>query len=948
MMSNCYQFSTFVKLFVSPYQSFNIEEDGIELCGVNVDFIQFIDILNTPTLKEGMIWDSLIITVNVRGVQTIGGINKSKSKPLLKTLIQNKNIFVENFMTQTIDKANGAALEAKIIFNNNQYLRLADILPNIKKYINKYSELLVALQNPYLKKHRNKSLDCQNIILILSNTTDYINQKNQFYIEQQLQEFEHFFNTIESNPLTDKQRHACIVDEKSNLVLAGAGTGKTSTMIGKAGYLMANSKASANEILMLAFAKDAQIEMQSRIDLKLNNCQLKASTFHAIGKHIIAQVEGKQPEISGLPQDKIKIQKFIDAKIGSLLKDKQFSQNIRRYAIEFYYPYKSKFNFKSIKDYNQYLQNNDIRTLKGDKVKSFEECEIANFLHTQGIEYQYEENYEIDTRNIEYGIYKPDFYLPKYKIYIEHFAIDENNNTPKFIDQKKYNEGIKWKREIHKKHQTTLIETYSYFKKNGELTTKLSTMLYDAGVVVSPKKTKEVLEELKEFGRISKISELIAKILSLFKSSYLTLLELRNQSSDKRNQVLLLIFEPVYNAYQKHLEKNNEIDFDDMIIRATNYINTGKYKSSYRYILIDEFQDISLARYKLVKALIESKKDSSVFCVGDDWQAIYGFTGSDINFIKSFDDYFPNSKTMFLDKTFRFNNKIGDFSEKFIQENPNQIEKEIHSHKQITKSAVALLKTPDTDSAIEVVLTDISSKKQNASVLMLYRYGFNKPKNYSSLKKRYPKLTISYKTIHASKGLEADYVIIIELKGNIDGMPSKIISHPIIKLLQPKSEKFKYAEERRLFYVALTRAKHHVYLIANSSQPSDFIKEIIINGYEFNQLDNQFNDKLSELCPECKSGYLVSKKSVHGNFTSCSNYPSCKYKPKICQKCKGIMNKDARLYVCANNACKHQQPACRLCGGIMKVRKGKWGVFNGCEHFNTKYDNSCTYTQLIK
>ena len=945
---NNYQFSIIARIFISHYQSFSIEKNGIKLCNIDSDFIKYIDILNMPILKKGIIWDSVVITLNGGGNQTIGGIDKLQSKSLFENLIQNKNISIKDFITQNIEKTNCAILEAKTIFNDNQYLRLADTLHNASNYIDKYQELLTVLQNPHIEKYYKKIPGYENIILILSNVSAYISQKNQFYIEQQLQQFKDFFDKIESNPLTDKQRLACVIDEQSNLVLAGAGTGKTSTMIGKVSYLMINKKANANEILMLAFGNEAAKEMQGRILTKLNNHLLKASTFHAMGKDIIAQVEGKQPKISDLLDDKhkLKLQKFIDNEIDSLLKDKQFSKNIRQYAINFYYPYESQFDFKKIEDYNQYLQNNNIRTLKGEQVKSLEECEIANFLYAQGIEYQYEKNYEVDTRDIEYAIYKPDFYLPTYKIYIEHFAVDENNNTPDFIEQEKYIKGMEWKRKTHQKHQTTLIETYSYFKKNGELTTKLSAILISAGVVFSPQKEEKMLENLKEFGMVSKISKLIANILSLFKSSYLTLSELSNQSN-RRSQALLLVFKPIYNAYQKHLEQSNSIDYDDMIIRATYYIKTGKYKSPYRYVLIDEFQDISLARYKLVKALIDNKKNSSIFCVGDDWQAIYGFAGSDVNFTKKFNDYFPNSQTVFLDKTFRFNNKIGDFSAKFIQENPNQINKKISSHQQITTPAFSLLKTIDTNNAIEAALTDISSKKQNASVLILYRYISNIPENTNTLKKRYPKLTINYKTMHASKGLEADYVIIIELKGGVYGTPSKIISHPIIRLLQPKPEKLKYAEERRLFYVALTRAKHHVYLVANSSQPSDFVQEIIANNYEFNQLGNQFNDKLPDLCPKCNSGYLVFKNGKYGNFISCSNYPFCKHKPKICQKCNSIMGKHTMFYICKNNTCNHKQPICKKCGGIMNQKKGKYSNFNGCENYNTRYNDSCTYMQPI-
>ncbi len=297
-----YQFGIFAKIFASNYQSFDIKESSFELHNDCTNVIQFIDILSISALKKGLIWDGFIITVDGKDKQTISGIDKSQSQNLLDALLKNQDTFIKKLIKQTTEKANHAILEAKAIFNDNQYLRLGKTLDKASEYINKYQELLPALQTFHIKKHCVNLFDYEDIVLILSNTEAYIKQKNQFYIKQQQQAFKSFFDTIESNPLTSKQRLACIIDEQSNLVLAGAGTGKTSTIIGKAGYLMANNNANESEILLLAFGNKAAKEMQDRIVKKLNNTQLKASTFHAIGKHIIAQVEGRQPNLSDLAE----------------------------------------------------------------------------------------------------------------------------------------------------------------------------------------------------------------------------------------------------------------------------------------------------------------------------------------------------------------------------------------------------------------------------------------------------------------------------------------------------------------------------------------------------------------------------------------------------------------------------------------------------------------------
>ncbi|TOM92155.1 hypothetical protein CGH67_28335, partial [Vibrio parahaemolyticus] len=130
-----------------------------------------------------------------------------------------------------------------------------------------------------------------------------IDALRQRYVEQQLVEHQVFFDTVESNPLTPKQRMACVTDNDNNLLLAGAGTGKTSVMIGRSGYLVKSAQARPEDILLLAYGRIAALEMDERIKAKLGLDDIRASTFHRLGIDIISTVEGRAPSFSKLDEN---------------------------------------------------------------------------------------------------------------------------------------------------------------------------------------------------------------------------------------------------------------------------------------------------------------------------------------------------------------------------------------------------------------------------------------------------------------------------------------------------------------------------------------------------------------------------------------------------------------------------------------------------------------------
>lgn len=181
--------------------------------------------------------------------------------------------------------------------------------------------------------------------------------------------------------------------------------------------------------------------MDERIQAKLGINNLTVKTFHSLGKQIITQVEGVVPAINKMAENDQLRARFVDEQIQCLMQEELYKSRLVTYFLRFSYPYKNVFKFKSPGEYNNYILENDIRTLQGELVKSYEECEIVNFLFRQGIAYEYEANYQVNTSGPDYCMYQPDFYLPDYGIYIEHFVVNENNQTPSFIDQQKYLEA---------------------------------------------------------------------------------------------------------------------------------------------------------------------------------------------------------------------------------------------------------------------------------------------------------------------------------------------------------------------------------------------------------------------------------------------------------------------------------------------------------------------------
>ncbi|MCU7936064.1 MAG: UvrD-helicase domain-containing protein [Candidatus Thiodiazotropha sp. (ex Dulcina madagascariensis)] len=789
------------------------------------------------------------------------------------------------------------------------------------------------------------------------------NTLNDRLLAAQESHFSPLFDSLESHPLTPQQRKACIVDEDNILVLAGAGTGKTSTMMAKATYLVKAGLAKPNEILMLAFAKKAREELEERV-YGINGMEgVQVETFHSLGCKIIGAVEGKRMAVSVLAQDDVKRSKFIDEGIEDLQADRRFLHALREFFSNYLLPIPNDLQFKNFGEYLRYLKKHEIRSLNGDVVKSFAELEIANYLYMNGIEYIYENKYEHETANAKHAQYRPDFYLPDLEVYIEHYGVDRGNNTAHGIDKKKYWKDIEWKRELHREHGTSLIETYSYERGEGNLLKvleeRLRTHCEMRGVEFETVIQEKPFDAIRDLGGYKVFSKLLNDFLTVFKGSPWTLRALRNQLdgswNDARLGVFLHVFEVVRERYEDALEKSKTIDFNDMIKKATAYIENGESKPAYRYIMVDEFQDISPARAALVKVLRDKVPGCALFCVGDDWQAIYRFTGSDVTLTTKFQEHFGYTERVDLDKTFRFNNRISDVASRFVQENPGQLRKAMCTHANSERTEICIISKLNRDAALQQALEEVTKRAagNRVSVYLLARFNDSKPDDLKKLQQEYPSLEIEFHSAHRSKGLEADYVILLDVIEGKKGFPSMMETDPIIERILPTLETFKFAEERRLFYVAITRARNSVWLLTQPGKESLFINELTKDGYDVNLDRDQLAEAIISTvrCPTCLDGVLERRQGKYTDFYGCSLYPYCDGKAETCPVChKAPITTDGHHHHCANPDCDFEAETCTECGtGYMKlITKGPYGPFYGCSNWRGDMRTSCTRKRPVK
>ena len=853
-----------------------------------------------------------------------------------------------------------------ILLNNyslflNNLLSLDEYISR-KKYIDNYQEINKSINElklmdekgvliSWCKMNKTDYKKLSELIVFYDHTFEEIKNHNEKFINKHLRLDKYYLDNIlkDDDPnikLDDDQRRVVLSDEDYTLVIAGAGAGKTTTIEAKVKYLVDKKDIDPNRILIVSFTKKATGELIERF--KRLNIPVHISTFHSIGNTLIKENDGKKHKIV----EQGFMYKVINEYLISKLNDEYFIKKIILFlssylnmpfnSDDFSLFYKSlSSNITTLKSdminiLNDYYKEQTLSkiTINEERVRSIEECNIANFLYINGIDYEYEPVYQYGFENTTKP-YCPDF-LIKYEdkqIYLEHFGISQDgiNNRYSAKEIEIYKKHVNEKVLLHKKHGTKLIYTFSKYNDGRDLITHLQENLINLGIEFNKKDDIAIYRKLinnAEEKYFSKLIILICNFIHRFKVCNYDLNtkfdEWQYSTKSERTKLFLEITKRCFHIYESKRLEENAIDFEDMINDAVNILDKRieeKDLLPYDYILVDEYQDISIQRFDLCDKLSKAS-NAKIIAVGDDWQSIYRFSGAKIDLFTNFKNKMGYANILKITKTYRNSQQLIDIAGKFVMENDKQIKKELKSTKSI-EDPIILMSYDDSynrdkdnhgilyriSKTIELSLDDIVKKYgTEKSVLLIGRYNFDGKNLTKSTdffyydngmfkSKKYPNLKINFMTAHSSKGLGSDNVIIINAKDEILGFPSKIEDDPVMKLVIKEDEDIDYEEERRLFYVALTRTKNRVYIITPQNKPSKFVMEIkeknnniVLSGNELTPIQKL---DIKYKCPIC--GYPLQKRESKLKFSTTNKQLwICSNEPEVCGFLTNNLNGNAQ------------------------------------------------------
>lgn len=782
--------------------------------------------------------------------------------------------------------------------------------------------------------------------------------------------------------LDEEQRRVVLTDEDYCLVIAGAGAGKTTTMAAKVKYLVDKQGILPSEILVVSFTNKAVKELKEKIQGGLGiDCPI--ATFHSTGNAVI-HVHSPEEKLNIVDESRLY---FVirDYFRGSIMQNESVvNKLILFFASYFDAPYEGddlNLFFNNIAKANYSTMRSDLEdfkrevidartkksvTIQNEVLRSHQEVEIANFLYLNNIDYDYEPVYPYDVWNSRKP-YTPDFIIRQEEksAYLEHFGISENGENDRYSPEElaRYKKAVNDKVRLHRQHGTSLIYTFSSYNDKKPLLVHLKEELEANGFTLNPRSNKEIMEMLvagEENRYIRKLINLVCRFISNFKVNGFQVEEFNrmyHSTQNVRTRLFLEICNDCYLEYERWLKENKAVDFADMINESTRILQEVKemnQKLNFKYIIVDEYQDISRQRFDLTKALSEVT-NAKIIAVGDDWQSIYAFSGSDITLFTKFEEKMGYAKKLKIVNTYRNSQEVIDIAGGFIQRNAEQISKQLVSNKTIEDPVI--IYTYDSTSkgrdgnrrsganyalsaAVEKALDQLLEYKKKegktpGSILFLGRYGFdgdilersglfeyiNRGGKVKSVK--YPDLDITFMTAHSSKGLGYDDVVIVNGKNETYGFPSKIEDDPVLAFVVKGDRAIDHAEERRLFYVAMTRTKNRVFFVAPEQNPSEFLLELK-RDYKNVRLQGDWNESVNanavkRVCPLCGYPLQLRYKKAYGlRLYMCSN------EPEVC----GFMTNDCRAGKLSIQKCDK----CR--DGYLVIKDGKRsGFFLGCTNY---------------
>lgn len=832
--------------------------------------------------------------------------------------------------------------------------------------------------------------------LLSTDGAKVIADHNASFINRHLQSDETYLDNIlkQVDPaicLDEEQRKVVLSDEDYTLVIAGAGAGKTTTVAAKVKYLVEREHVDPKQILVISFTNKAVGELRSKINKALKiDCPV--TTFHKTGYAILRrQDEERKLVVDGGFMFNV-ITNYLK---GNILENPELVDKlILFFGSYFDAPYEG----DELKDFFNYIAKADFTTLRGnmeeyteevigkrkgkrttivrETMRSTQEVIIANFLYLNGIDYVYEKPYPYNILR-SHKPYTPDFTITQGDkvAYIEHFGITEDGRNSRYTAEQleQYKKAVNDKVKLHKKHKTDLIFTFSAYRDGRSLIEHLNEELQKHGFTLVERPAIEVFEKIvntEENKYIANLVKLICTFIQNFKTNGLTVddfYRFKHSTRNVRTRLFLDICEQCYHEYSKRLREKNAIDFEDMINDSAKIIREHELRGErldFKYIIVDEYQDISRQRFNLTLEL-SKLCDAKIIAVGDDWQSIYAYAGSDITLFTNFKETFGYGLELSITKTYRNAQEVIDIAGGFIQKNTAQIQKALISPKHIDDPIIIETYTEEVDrtqyegkggkyfligETVEKIVGHILAESPDSSILLLGRYGFDAfnlarssdfvydEKTGGLFSKKFQGKHIEFMTVHRAKGLGYDNVIIINARNDVYGFPSKVQTDPVLKYVVKDDHSIEFAEERRLFYVALTRTKNRVFIVAPQEHPSEFVLELL-NDYPgitvHGELKPQdLNDgKQEKICPICGYPLQLRYKKTYGlPLWICSN------EPEICD----FITNDIRGGVLSIMKCDK----CRDGYMIVKRGRGDSAPFLGCTNY--KPDKSGCNNMITK
>ncbi|NIN67481.1 MAG: UvrD-helicase domain-containing protein [Anaerolineae bacterium] len=664
---------------------------------------------------------------------------------------------------------------------------------------------------------------------------EILTQHNEGYLEREIERNAKLL--LDELQLDETQRLAVVRDDIANLVIGGAGSGKTRVLTGRVRYLTQRGVAPEN-VLAVTFTNKARDEMRERlkragIPVETNDSRgVTISTLHALGKRVVQAAQAEPISVAD--------ERWANSLIAGLLRQARGGTDSELSRL--YLKALASFHRNEDEEAPGLEADKTYRTLRGEHVRSVGERVVADFLFTHNVSYGYEARAGWAKVGEGRHAYHPDFHLPAIDGNIEYWGVDRQGHVASWmsISSKEYREGMEWKRRQFQRSRKKLIEVYDYERVDGTLESHLHDLLTEAGVELRPM----TLEQLEGVSREMKyIGSIIERLLSAFLTNARALRrspeEIRKglRGTSPRVKHFSRLGAAFLERYESQLLSEGRIDFADMLYRAADILEGSKSDlHRFDHILVDEFQDTSAAMAHFLKSLIQ-QHGSRIFAVGDDWQAIYGFAGGDVDYIVNFEDHFGPASVTMLDTNYRSPAVVVEAGAALIAQNEKQIPKNV------------LIRSPEEGEAwIHEVPDDDAAMVSHTLRLLQKELGNHDPRDILVLSRtahilgdltdackraniptadpaRDEDAGIRILTAHKSKGLEAPVLIIVNASDHLFGFPSKVENPDVIEPVRLSAGNDE-AEERRLFYVALTRAMKRLHLVARQDSLSPYISEI--------------------------------------------------------------------------------------------------------------------------